>query len=58
MPSPINQACSLLAAQLAQRALSALYGTQSFGDLGTSGIRNSDPHYVRLIGPYRKPAFA
>ena len=58
VPSPINQACSLLAGQLAQRSTVALFGVQSFGDLGAQGIRSSDPHYMKLIGPYRKPAVA
>ncbi|WP_395153727.1 hypothetical protein [Ilumatobacter sp.] len=58
VPSPINQACSLLAAQLAQRATSALFGVQSFGDLGAQGIRTTDPQYMKLIGTYSKPGFA
>lgn len=58
VPDPINQACSLMAARLAQRPSAALFGTQSFGDLGAAGIRNNDPDYLRLIGPYRRPQVA
>jgi len=58
VPSPINQACSLLAAQLAQRSTVALFGVQSFGDLGAQAVRTKDPHYMRLISPYQRPAVA
>ena len=58
VPSPINQACSLLAARIAQRTSAALFGTQSFGDLGAASIRSSDPDYVKMIGPYRIPQVA
>ena len=58
VPAPINQACSLMAARIAERTTAALFGTQSFGDLGAAGIRNNDPDYVRLIGPYRVPQVA
>lgn len=58
VPSPINQACSLLAARLSQRASTALYGTQSFGELGAASIRNNDPDYLKLIAPYRLPQVA
>jgi len=58
VPTPINQACSLLAARLSQRANSALFGIQSFGELGAQGIRSTDPDYNLLIGPYRQPGIA
>jgi len=58
VPAPINQACSLLAARIAERTTAALFGTQSFGDLGAASIRNNDPDYLRLIGPYRVPMVA
>ena len=58
VPAPINQACSLMAARLAQRSKHALFGTETFGDIGAAGIRSNDPDYVRLIGPYRVPAVA
>ena len=58
VPAPINQACSLLAARIAERTSTALYGVQSFGDLGAAQIRGNDPDYTRLIGPYRRPAVA
>ena len=58
VPAPINQACSLLAARVAQRASQALMGTQSFGELGAASIRNTDPDYVMLIRPYRLPQVA
>ena len=54
IPEPINQACSLLAARIAQRSSQALFGVQSFGDLGASVIRTNDPDYMALIAPYRK----
>lgn len=58
VPAPINQACSLMAARISQRASTALYGTQSFGDLGAAGIRSTDPDYARLIAPYTLPQVA
>jgi hypothetical protein len=58
VPSPINQACSLMAARLAQRSKHALFGTESLGDVGAAMIRNNDPDYLRLIGPYRVPQVA
>lgn len=58
VPSAINQACSLMAARISQRTSAALFGTQSFGDLGAASIRSTDPDYLRLIGPYRKPQVA
>lgn len=58
VPAPINQACSLLAARVAQRSSQALFGVQSFGDLGASVIRSNDPDYRNLIGPYVVPMVA
>lgn len=58
VPAPINQACSLLAARWAQRATSALYGVQSFGDIGAASIRNTDPDVTALVGPYVLPQVA
>lgn len=58
VPAPINQACALLAARLSQRSSAALFGVQSFGELGVQGIRSRDPDYLNLIGPYRKPLVA
>ena len=58
VPSPINQACSLLAAQLAQRSMVALFGVQSFGDLGAQAVRTKDPHYMQLISAYQRAAIA
>ena len=55
VPAPIDQACSLLASRIAQRASSALFGVQSFGELGAAPIRSADPDYLSLIGPYRRP---
>lgn len=57
-PKPINQACSLLASRISQRTSSALFGVQSFGDLGAAAIRSSDPDYRMLIGPYMRPQVA
>lgn len=51
VPPTIQQACSLLAARLAQRPSTALFGVQSFGDVGTQSIRKDDD-YWRLIRPY------
>jgi hypothetical protein len=53
VPDPINQACTLLAGRIAQRSSQALFGTQSFGDLGAASIRSSDPDYMALIARYR-----
>ena len=58
VPAPINQAASLLASRWAQRTSSALFGTQSFGDLGAAAIRTSDPDYLKMIAPYRLPMVA
>jgi hypothetical protein len=58
VPAPINQACSLMAARIAQRTSQALMGTQSFGELGAASIRSTDPDYVNLIRPYRLPQVA
>lgn len=58
VPSPINQACSLMAARIAERTKSALFGVQSFGDLGAATIRTNDPDYARLIAPYTRPMVA
>lgn len=52
VPTPIKQACLLLAARLVQRSNAAL-GVQAVGDLGGFGIRSSDPDYDRLVSPYR-----
>ena len=45
-------------ARIAQRTSHALFGTESFGEMGAAGIRSNDPDYVRLIGPYRRPQVA
>ena len=58
IPSPINQACTLLALRIAQRPSAALFGVQSFGDLGASYVRKDDPDYMRLIARYTKPQMA
>lgn len=58
VPAPINQACSLLASRWTQRTSSALFGTQSFGDLGAASIRSTDPDYLKMIDPYRLPLVA
>ena len=58
VPAPINQACSLMASRIAQRVTEALFGTQTFNDLGAASIRSNDPDYLRLIGPYRIPQVA
>ena len=58
VPAPINQACSLLAARIAQRTHAALFGTESFGDVGAAAISRRDTDYLNLIGPYSKPAVA
>jgi hypothetical protein len=58
VPAPINQACSLMASRIAQRVTEALFGTQTFNDLGAASIRSNDPDYLRLIGPYSRPAVA
>ena len=57
IPAPINQACSLLASQLAQRPGAALFGVQSMGEMGGThiGAVRPDP---KLIGPYTRPAVA
>ena len=53
VPAPINQACSLLAARLAQRPESAVFGVVTHGELGSTNIQWNDPDYLRLIKPYR-----
>jgi len=58
VPTPINQACTLLAARIAQRSSSALFGTQSFGELGAAPIRTNDPDYMHLVRPYTVPQVA
>ena len=58
VPAPINQASSLLAARLAQRATQALLGVQSFGELGAAAIRSSDPDVAMLLAPYTVPQIA
>lgn len=58
VPDPINQACSLMAARIAQRSSAALFGVQSFGDAGAATIRTNDPDYRNLIGPYVLPLVA
>ena len=58
VPAPINQACSLMAARIAQRTERALFGVVSFGDVGAASIRNNDPDYRNLIGPYILPMVA
>ena len=58
VPAPINQAATLLALRIAQRPSAALFGVQSFGEIGASYIRNQDPDYVRLISQYVKPQIA
>jgi hypothetical protein len=57
-PAPINQACTLLAGRIAQRSSTAIFGTQSFGDLGAAPIRTNDPDYMHLVRPYTKPQVA
>jgi hypothetical protein len=58
VPAPINQACSLMAARIAQRTSAALFGVQSFGDAGAAAIRTNDPDYMHLVRPYTKPQVA
>lgn len=58
VPAPIKQACGLLAARYAQRESSALFGTETFGELGAASIRANDPDYRNLIGPYVRPQVA
>jgi hypothetical protein len=58
VPAPINKACSLLAARWAQRESSALFGAQSFGDLGIAFIRSTDPDAAMMLEPYTKAGFA
>ena len=58
VPAPINQACSLMAARISERSKSALFGVQSFGELGANVIRSNDPDYRNLIGPYIRPQVA
>lgn len=55
VPAPIDQACALHAARIAQRATAALFGVESFGDAGAASIRNTDPDYRSLIRPYVVP---
>jgi hypothetical protein len=58
IPAPINQACSLLAAQIAQRTSAALFGIQSFGELSSQGIEAHDPTYEMLVHDYRRIGIA
>ena len=58
VPAPVNQACSLLASRFAQRGVSALFGIQSFGELGIQGIRSSDPDVALMLDDYRQPGIA
>lgn len=53
VPATINQACSLLAARIAQRPSTALFGVQSFGDVGTQSIRKDDDYRSR-VRPYTR----
>jgi len=56
VPSPINKACTLLAARLSAREASAVFGLQSFGaEGGGAYIRNNDPDYTSAISRYKKP---
>jgi hypothetical protein len=57
VPSPINQACALLAARIAQRPSRALFGIEAAGEMG-GYIRSQDPDYLHLIGQFRKPMVA
>jgi hypothetical protein len=58
VPAPINQAATLLALRTAQRPSAALFGVQSFGDVGASYVRKDDPDYMHLISQYMKPRIA
>jgi len=57
VPSPINQACALLAARIAQRPSRALFGIEAAGEMG-GYIRSQDPDYLHLIAQFRKPQVA
>lgn len=57
-PTSINMACSTLAIRLSQRMRAAPFGVQSFGELGASNIRASDPDYQMLIEPYVRKGVA
>lgn len=59
VPTPINKACTLLAARLSAREASAVFGLQSFGaDGGGAYIRNDDPDYMSAIARYKMPQVA
>lgn len=58
IPSAVNQACSILATRLMQRMSAAPFGVQSFGELGASGIRSTDPDYQHLIAPFKVTSIA
>lgn len=58
VPAAINQACSILATRIMQRATAAPFGVQNFGELGSQSIRSTDPDYLALIAPYRKHGIA
>ena len=47
-----------MAARIAQRTSAALFGVQSFGDVGAAAIRSNDPDYRNLISPYTLPMVA
>lgn len=56
-PEAIVEANMLLASRLWHRAGAPL-GVQSFGDVGVSYVRSTDPDYLHLIGRYVKPGIA
>jgi hypothetical protein len=58
VPAPINQACSILATRLMQRMSAAPFGIQNFGELGSQGIRSTDPDYLAQISGYRRVGVA
>ena len=52
VPSAIKQACLIMAARQVARGNASL-GVQGVSDFGPFSIRNNDPDYANLIGPYR-----
>lgn len=56
VPAPINHACSLLVVRLMQRP-QAPFGVVAMGEVSAT-IRSTDPDYLALIGPYRRPQVA
>lgn len=53
VPEPVVSACALIALQVANRPISALFGAQAVGDAGAAAmIIQRDPHISLMLDPY------